>query len=340
MLPLTGRPVCESRSPRHCFINVMWFVVCYVNIVLAGVPPTVGGAVHGGGAHQPLRIPRRTIEAFEVAAAQNTANNLETLGYLMGAEVDGCLTITMLLFLPQQLGTDCTCWSTGSDAILGAMNEERVMIGWIHTHPRHGLFMSSRDIHTQYASQKDQPLFVGIVTSYASSAVGETGIFRLTERGMSVVQQCKFDEKPRDDTSPGLHTHDGEDLFCPADNIQYTDGPIEVLDCRGVHDLESEGDPQPPPESASAATAQGRAEGQATGPAVQTSAPPAPASEATSQATGSAVQTTAIVPVEPEPAAAATAPDQVTEPTSRTTASALATAAIVAKKEPPTCQTG
>ena len=97
-----------------------------------------------------------------------------------------------------------------------------MIIGWIHTHPHHALFLSSVDLHTHSNYQALLPDSIAIV--YAPHEPQVLGTFRLTERGMDEVQAC---------SQPGFHIHDN-DLYAFAGNVDFKDGNIqfETIDLR------------------------------------------------------------------------------------------------------------
>ena len=95
------------------------------------------------------------------------------------------------LVVPRQKGDSTTCECLDEELVVAALQENGVVqVGWIHTHPSHSTFLSSIDVHTQYRLQSDIPGAVAIVHSHRD---GQTGHFRLTERGMLDIANCRQD---------------------------------------------------------------------------------------------------------------------------------------------------
>ena len=137
-----------------------------------------------------LQIPQDTVGVFLGLAEQNTNQNIETLGILAGNIVPPNICVTHLV-VPRQKGDSTTCECLEEELVVETLQEnEVVQVGWIHTHPSHSTFLSSIDVHTQYSLQSDIPGAVAIVHSHRD---GQTGHFRLTERGMRDVANCQVD---------------------------------------------------------------------------------------------------------------------------------------------------
>jgi STAM-binding protein len=96
-------------------------------------------------------------------AEPNTKRGLEMCGMLCGSVINGALFITCLL-IPDQTCTSDTCETINESAMLDyCINEDLLIIGWIHTHPTQTCFMSSRDLHTQAGYQVMMPESIAIV---------------------------------------------------------------------------------------------------------------------------------------------------------------------------------
>lgn len=69
--------------------------------------------------------------------------------------------------------------------------EDLITVGWIHTHPTQGCFLSSVDVHTQFPFQLLLPEAIAIVC--APTQTPNFGVFRLTDPpGMDIISQCKI----------------------------------------------------------------------------------------------------------------------------------------------------
>ena len=64
------------------------------------------------------------------------------------------------------------------------MREEHLfVVGWIHTHPGHDMFFSSKDLHAQYSYQRSMPEYFGIVSSHVDGKI-DNGILRVRDAYM------------------------------------------------------------------------------------------------------------------------------------------------------------
>ena len=135
-------------------------------------------------------IPEDTVGVFLDLAKQNTNQNIETVGILAGNVTSPNIRVTHLV-VPRQKGDSTTCECLEEELVVATLQENDVVqVGWIHTHPSHSTFLSSIDVHTQYRLQRDIPEAVAIVHSHRD---GQTGYFRLTERGMRDIANCQED---------------------------------------------------------------------------------------------------------------------------------------------------
>ena len=145
-----------------------------------------------GGQHNTYKvlIPEDTVGVFLDLAKQNTNQNIETVGILAGNVTSPNIRVTHLV-VPRQKGDSTTCECLEEELVVATLQENDVVqVGWIHTHPSHSTFLSSIDVHTQYRLQRDIPEAVAIVHSHRD---GQTGYFRLTERGMRDIANCQED---------------------------------------------------------------------------------------------------------------------------------------------------
>jgi STAM-binding protein len=86
----------------------------------------------------PLRtvfLPPTLRTEFLHHAVSNTRANLETCGMLCGTLISNALFISALI-IPEQISTSDTCETVNETAFFDyCMQEEYLMLGWIHTHP-------------------------------------------------------------------------------------------------------------------------------------------------------------------------------------------------------------
>ncbi|TQS33983.1 hypothetical protein Golomagni_05654 [Golovinomyces magnicellulatus] len=168
-----------------------------------------GAYLENGDPIRSLFIPSKLRQSFLDVAAKNTAAGLEMCGMLCGTPVNNALFVRCLL-IPDQKSTSDTC-ETENEGILAeyCMNEDLLVLGWIHTHPTQTCFMSSRDLHTHAGYQVMMPESVAIVCAPKFSP--SYGIFRLTHPpGLGHILDCKKTET--------FHQHSVTNLYCETEH--------------------------------------------------------------------------------------------------------------------------
>ncbi|KAI0104736.1 hypothetical protein GGR51DRAFT_521916 [Nemania sp. FL0031] len=179
---------------------------------------------------QPLRsvfLPRQLRRQFLEIASENTRRGLEMCGILCGTAVNNALFVGCLL-IPEQKCTSDTCETENEGSMLEyCVEQDLLMLGWIHTHPTQSCFMSSRDLHTQAGYQVMLPESIAIVC--APKFEPSYGIFRLTNPpGLPHILDCK--------QSATFHTHHVENLYTGAEHKPGHVYENENLDFY-VHDI-------------------------------------------------------------------------------------------------------
>lgn len=112
---------------------------------------------------RPVFLPHTLRQRFLDIAADNTRRELEMCGVLCGTQVNNALFISHLI-IPEQRCTSDTCETENESGMLNYCIENQLLvIGWIHTHPTQTCFMSSRDLHTQAGYQVMMPESFAIV---------------------------------------------------------------------------------------------------------------------------------------------------------------------------------
>ncbi|CAH0552782.1 unnamed protein product [Brassicogethes aeneus] len=167
-------------------------------------------------------IPAKVMTMFQVKAATNTAQNIETCGILTGTLEKHELKITHLI-IPKQKGTPDSCITTSEEEIFDIQDSYNLItIGWIHTHPTQTAFLSSVDLHTQCPYQLLMPEAIAIVCAPKYS---QNGFFNLSEFGLKYISEC---------TKTGFHPHvTSPDLFVVADHIKIDQtSDLAVVDLR------------------------------------------------------------------------------------------------------------
>ncbi|KAI8966304.1 hypothetical protein F5Y11DRAFT_343693 [Daldinia sp. FL1419] len=179
---------------------------------------------------EPLRsvfLPSQLRSKFLSIAADNTRRGLEMCGILCGTAVKNALFVRCLL-IPEQTSTSDTCETENENTMLEfCMNNDLLILGWIHTHPTQTCFMSSRDLHTQSGYQIMLPESIAIVC--APKFEPSYGIFRLTKPpGLDYILGCT--------QTSTFHHHAMDNLYTkaqsPPGHVYETD-KLEF----DVHDL-------------------------------------------------------------------------------------------------------
>ncbi|KAI2624470.1 hypothetical protein GGS21DRAFT_321952 [Xylaria nigripes] len=158
---------------------------------------------------RPIFLPRQLRHRFLEIASGNTRRGLEMCGILCGTAVNNALFVRCLL-IPEQKCTSDTCETENEGTILDyCIEEDLLMLGWIHTHPTQTCFMSSRDMHTQSGYQVMLPESIAIVC--APKFEPSYGIFRLTNPpGLQHILNCT--------QSTTFHTHSINNLYTAAEH--------------------------------------------------------------------------------------------------------------------------
>ncbi|KAJ0164716.1 AMSH-like protease sst2 [Colletotrichum tanaceti] len=165
--------------------------------------------LENGDPIRPVFLPTQLKDRFLSIASENTRKGLEMCGILCGRPVNNALFISCLL-IPEQKSTPDTCETENESSMLDyCINEDLLMVGWIHTHPTQTCFMSSRDLHTQAGYQVMMPESIAIVCSPRHQP--SFGIFRLTNPpGLTHILQCTRSET--------FHQHSIDNLYTKAQN--------------------------------------------------------------------------------------------------------------------------
>lgn len=152
-----------------------------------------------------LKIPSDLKRKFIEITTPKTEENIETLAYILGTKKSGichrhrsskefCIDIyegSHLIF-PHQTGNSVSCTFTDlpekTEQFQKYLQDNSlIIIGWVHTHPRFDCFFSSLDLHSQFAYQKDDPCYFGMVYSGIKQSMKA---FRLTPLGMNNIREC------------------------------------------------------------------------------------------------------------------------------------------------------
>ncbi|EAA28809.3 hypothetical protein GE21DRAFT_9855 [Neurospora crassa] len=190
---------------------------------------------------EPLRsvfLPSGLRRRFLELARGNTIRELEMCGILCGTLINNALFITCLL-IPEQECTSDTCETINEEAyVTYCIENDLLVLGWIHTHPTQTCFMSSRDLHTHagYQTMMKESIAIVCAPRYDPSY----GIFRLTDPpGLPHIINCN---------TPGVfhqHAIPSDEIYCSARHA-----PGHVFESSRVDfevvDLRPEGSKVPP----------------------------------------------------------------------------------------------
>ncbi|TQV92965.1 endosome-associated ubiquitin isopeptidase (AmsH) [Cordyceps javanica] len=187
-----------------------------------------GAYLENGDPIRSMFIPSKLRRTFLEVAAKNTAAGLEMCGILCGSPVNNALFVRCLI-IPDQKCTSDTVETVNEGTLAEyCMNEDLLVLGWIHTHPTQTCFMSSRDLHTHAGYQIMMPESVAIVC--APKFKPSYGIFRLTHPpGLNHILDCK--------QTSTFHPHSIDNLYCetehPTGHVYESDKlPFYVQDLR------------------------------------------------------------------------------------------------------------
>ncbi|KAG7294059.1 hypothetical protein NEMBOFW57_004121 [Staphylotrichum longicolle] len=163
--------------------------------------------LENGDPIRPVFLPSALRHKFLQIASDNTRRGLEMCGMLCGTAVNNALFISHLV-IPQQKCTSDTCETENESVMLDfCIENDLIVIGWIHTHPTQTCFMSSRDLHTQAGYQVMMPESIAIVC--APRFEPSWGIFRLTNPpGLPHILSCQRTET--------FHQHSVDNLYVEA----------------------------------------------------------------------------------------------------------------------------
>ena len=119
---------------------------------LSSVSSSVNKVQSPPGDLRTVTIPEDLISKFLKVAKENSDRNIETIGTLGGQLCNNKYRVTHLL-IPND-----SCTMDGVEDVWDIHDKEGLtLLGWIHTHPAHSVFLSSVDMHNQYERQRILP---------------------------------------------------------------------------------------------------------------------------------------------------------------------------------------
>lgn len=104
-----------------------------------------------------IYVPKTLTNLFYDAIRKENSEEIEACGILAGYRYDQGYLITHVL-IPDQRGTSSTICALDEVNLFARMMQlEVILLGWIHTHPSQGCFLSQPDVHTQAGYQMLAP---------------------------------------------------------------------------------------------------------------------------------------------------------------------------------------
>ena len=213
----------ESRRPQHrrSLFALNQNIPLTRNIIQECKALTDQASLSEPDGLRSLHIPQELIDHFVATSLLNTEDNKETLGILSGVPFNNALVVKGLV-LPKQTGSPDSCECLDDELLYTTLERNRWNVfGWIHTHPRHDLFLSGVDVHTHANYQYFLPEAVAVV--YSPMEESQLKIFNLTSDGLERVRNCK---------TVGFHPGHNCD-FQEASHVKVETGlQFEVIDQR------------------------------------------------------------------------------------------------------------
>ncbi|KRX09711.1 hypothetical protein PPERSA_02583 [Pseudocohnilembus persalinus] len=200
-------------------------------------------------------IQENLIQQFINLSDYNTKHKkIETLGYILGFQKNNNFIADQLI-VPPQIGKYDSCECTNEEIISNFMeNSQRILLAWIHTHPKHvklnryiwkknfqifqivqffsqGQQMSAVDLHNQYLYQvnsQNQNTFLGII--YAPEEKIQLQGYKLNNKGLAELEQCKqvgFHPQHKENYDEIIELYDKEEFLVEDPNLK-----VQVFDLR------------------------------------------------------------------------------------------------------------
>ena len=167
--------------------------------------------------------PSDLSQEFLRIAQNNTSRNIETCGILAGKLQQSVFVISHCI-IPKQSGCSDTCTTEQEGELFDIIDKlDLITLGWIHTHPSQTAFLSSVDMHSQYAYQIMIPEAIAIV---CAPKYNDVATFFLTPNyGIKVIGDCR---------EGGFHLHPPTPaLFEKCDHVSIDSNmKINIVDIR------------------------------------------------------------------------------------------------------------
>ena len=141
----------------------------------------------GGGVDQPKNDTAEQIYISPLALLKMLRHGkagvpLEVMGLMLGDYVDDYTIKCIDVFSMPQLGTETTIETLDEGfqvkmvEMLKQTGRNEIVVGWYHSHPGYGCWLSSTDIHTQKTFEQQVPRTVAVVVDPIQSVRGKVVI--------------------------------------------------------------------------------------------------------------------------------------------------------------------
>ena len=108
---------------------------------------------------------------------------------------------------------------------LSVQRRQRVLVGWIHSHPSQSAYMSAQDCHTTRTVDAERPGALAIVCSLREGEGEEDCmVLSLTDKGRAVVDACDHGTGQHEHEGAADETHGYGVLFETAPHFEYITG--------------------------------------------------------------------------------------------------------------------
>jgi 26S proteasome regulatory subunit N11 len=157
---------------------------------LLGFP--MGGGMGGGraaqpGVDQPMNDTAETVYISSLALLKMLKHGkagipLEVMGNMLGDYIDDYTVKCVDVFAMPQSGTETTieaideAFQAKMSEMLRQTGRNEIVVGWYHSHPGFGCFLSSVDVNTQKTFEQLNPRFVAVVVDPVQSVRGKVVI--------------------------------------------------------------------------------------------------------------------------------------------------------------------
>lgn len=130
-----------------------------------------------------ILLTTKVLEKIKLHAQEvHNSKKHEVMGYLMGVFQEEFVEVTEII-IPEQLSSPTGVRDKNSDVTLITALQRKdfqerniVNVGWYHSHPGFGCFLSQTDLETQFIWQKVNPRMIALVIDNVS---GDYKVFRV-----------------------------------------------------------------------------------------------------------------------------------------------------------------